>query len=84
MVSFVRHSALQVAVLITFALVVAGCSAPPASVAPPNLELVCSGEGSPTVILVPGMATPAAVFESLQSLLETDTRVCSYSRAGHR
>ena len=82
MASFLRHSALQVAVLITFALAVAGCSAPPASVAPPNLELVCSGEGSPTVILVPGMATPAAVFESLQSPLETDTRVCSYSRAG--
>ena len=82
MVSFLRHSALQVAVLITFALAMAGCSSPPASVAPPNLELVCSGEGSPTVILSPGVATPAEAFESLQAQIETDTRVCSYSRAG--
>jgi pimeloyl-ACP methyl ester carboxylesterase len=68
--------------VILCAMVVAGCSGPPASLAPPNLEIDCSGEGSPTVILIPGMATPASAFESLQSSIATDTRVCSYSRAG--
>ena len=77
-----RHTVAATGVLTALALAVAGCSSPPASVAPPDLELVCSGDGSPTVILVPGMATPAATFESLQRLIETDTRVCSYSRAG--
>lgn len=58
------------------------CTSPPQSIAPANLDIVCSGEGSPTVILVPGMDTPAEAFESLQAQIATDTRVCSYSRAG--
>jgi pimeloyl-ACP methyl ester carboxylesterase len=63
-------------------LLLSGCTSPPQSIAPPDLEVVCSGEGSPTVILVPGMNTPAEDFASLQEQVATDTRVCSYSRAG--
>ena len=58
------------------------CTSPPESIAPANLEIVCEGEGTPTVILIPGLATAADVFDSLQTQIANDTRVCSYSRAG--
>lgn len=77
-----RQRTLRVLVLTVISLAMVGCSSHPASVAPPDLELVCSGAGSPTVLLIPGLATPAETFESLQPLIAADTRVCSYSRAG--
>ncbi|WP_314502631.1 alpha/beta hydrolase [uncultured Microbacterium sp.] len=58
------------------------CTSPPQSIAPANLDIVCEGEGTPTVILIPGLDTPADTFESLQAQIATDTHVCSYSRAG--
>jgi pimeloyl-ACP methyl ester carboxylesterase len=70
------------AVLALAVLTLSGCSSSPASVAPPNLEVSCSGEGTPTVVMAPGLNTDAAAFESLQQVIATDTRVCSYSRAG--
>lgn len=73
---------LALAIASTLALGLSACSSHPESLAPPNLELVCSGEGTPTVILAPGMRSDASAFTSLQALIETDTRVCSYSRAG--
>lgn len=60
----------------------AGCSSQPESVAPANLSVDCRGEGSPTVILMPGMNTDSQVFSSLSARVAEDTRVCSYSRAG--
>jgi pimeloyl-ACP methyl ester carboxylesterase len=71
-----------VGVLLVATAALSACTSPPQSIAPANLEIVCEGEGSPTVILVPGMDTPAEAFESLQAQIATDTRVCSYSRAG--
>jgi pimeloyl-ACP methyl ester carboxylesterase len=75
-----RHLASGVALSALLAL--AACTQPPASVAPANLDVVCDGEGSPTVILVPGMNTPLDTFSLLQHHLADGTRVCSYSRAG--
>ncbi len=61
-----------------------GCAgeAPPESLAPANLHLDCTGEGSPTVVLGSGMGGSAADFRSMQRELTETTRVCSYSRAG--
>jgi pimeloyl-ACP methyl ester carboxylesterase len=58
------------------------CSSPPQSIAPADLEIMCEGEGTPTVILIPGLGTAADVFDSLQDQIADDTRVCGYSRAG--
>lgn len=75
-----RHLASGIALCALLAL--AACTQPPASVAPANLDIVCDGEGSPTVILVPGMNTPLDTFSLLQHHLADGTRACSYSRAG--
>ncbi|SFS02812.1 Pimeloyl-ACP methyl ester carboxylesterase [Microbacterium sp. cf046] len=58
------------------------CTSASERVAPADLDLSCAGEGSPTVILVPGLNTAADTFASLQTQIATDTLVCSYSRAG--
>ena len=39
---------------------------PPETTPPGNLDLSCSGEGSPTVVLASGLGTPSGVFLSLQ------------------
>ncbi|TDN93215.1 alpha/beta fold hydrolase [Microbacterium sp. BK668] len=70
------------AILALVGALAAGCSAEPEGVAPPDLELSCSGLGSPVILLAPGSNTPASAFHALQGALATDTRVCSYSRAG--
>ena len=64
------------------AAALAGCSTPPHSVAPGDLEVICAGEGSPTVVLGSGLGGSAADFESLQEQLAEVTQVCRYSRAG--
>jgi len=77
-----RVVGIVVGVLLVATVSLASCSSPPKSIVPANLEIVCEGNGSPTVILVPGLDTPAETFASLQAQIATDTRVCRYSRAG--
>lgn len=47
------------------------------------LQLYCTGEGSPTVILESGLGDGSITFFSLQSRVARFTRVCSYDRAGY-
>ena len=77
-----RPRRLRAAAVLVLAAVLGGCSGDPESGAPPNLELVCAGEGSPTVVLVHMLGGSAADFESLQAALSDTTQVCSSSRAG--
>jgi len=48
-----------------------------------NLNLNCTGQGSPTVILEAGLGVPAISWRSVQSGITGFTRVCSYDRAGY-
>lgn len=74
--------------ILILATALAGCSnepefrSAPESLAAPNLELVCEGEGAPTVVLGSGLGGSAADFEALQAQLAEVTQVCRYSRAG--
>ena len=43
----------------------------------------CSGEGEPTVILDAGLGNPGTQLAPIASELESETRVCSYDRAGN-
>lgn len=47
-----------------------------------RLHLHCSGEGSPTVVLVPGAGAYSFDWALVQMGIEPTTRVCSYDRAG--
>lgn len=58
------------------------CSSHPQSIAPANLDVACAGEGSPVVILVPGLGDDRTVFDGLVTALAWENRVCAYSRAG--
>jgi pimeloyl-ACP methyl ester carboxylesterase len=48
-----------------------------------SLNLNCSGEGQPTVILESGLGIPAAGWELVQPEIAKFARVCSYDRAGY-
>jgi pimeloyl-ACP methyl ester carboxylesterase len=48
-----------------------------------KLHINCQGTGSPTVILDAGLGDWSTHWTSVQNLLKTDTRVCSYDRAGY-
>ncbi len=48
-----------------------------------KLNLDCSGEGSPTVILEGGVGAPAMIWALVQPQVAPFTRVCSYDRAGY-
>ena len=48
-----------------------------------HLHFVCSGEGSPTVILESGFGATADAWFKVQPELARETRVCSYDRAGY-
>jgi hypothetical protein len=48
-----------------------------------KLNIDCTGEGSPTVILVSGLEVPASGWRLAQPRIATFTRVCSYDRAGY-
>jgi pimeloyl-ACP methyl ester carboxylesterase len=49
-----------------------------------NLNLVCSGSGSPTVVLDAALGAPASVlWKAIQPEVAGFTRVCSYDRAGY-
>lgn len=47
-----------------------------------SINLYCTGEGSPTVILEAGLGTPTAGWGFIQPAIAARTRVCSYDRAG--
>ena len=47
------------------------------------LNLVCSGRGSPTVILESGFGAGAFAWGQVQPVVARRTRVCSYDRAGY-
>lgn len=48
-----------------------------------RLHLNCEGSGSPTVIFESGLGDWSSHWAGVQKLLRTDTRVCSYDRAGY-
>jgi len=47
-----------------------------------HLNLYCTGNGSPTVILEAGMDSSTVVWALLQPRIAATTRVCAYDRAG--
>jgi pimeloyl-ACP methyl ester carboxylesterase len=47
-----------------------------------QLHLLCSGAGTPTVVLVAGGGAYSLDWSLVQARLESTTRVCSYDRAG--
>lgn len=47
------------------------------------LNLNCTGQGSPTIVLDSGLGVPAIGWESVQTEVAKFTRVCSYDRAGY-
>lgn len=48
-----------------------------------TLNLNCSGQGSPTVILDSGLGVPAVGWDFVQPEIAKFARVCSYDRAGY-
>lgn len=48
-----------------------------------TLNLVCSGRGSPTVLLESGFGAGASAWGLVQPQFARSTRVCSYDRAGY-
>lgn len=48
-----------------------------------SLNIDCSGQGSPTVILDTGLGVPAVGWKFVQPEVAKFTRVCSYDRAGY-
>jgi pimeloyl-ACP methyl ester carboxylesterase len=47
-----------------------------------RMNLICSGNGAPTVVLEPGAGEFALLVTPLQHRVASFTRVCSYDRAG--
>lgn len=48
-----------------------------------RLHIHCEGTGSPVVIMDAGLGDWSTHWTAVQNLLKTDTRVCSYDRAGY-
>jgi pimeloyl-ACP methyl ester carboxylesterase len=48
-----------------------------------KLQLVCMGQGSPTVVLAAGSGAPSIAWFLIQPVLAERTQVCSWSRAGY-
>lgn len=48
-----------------------------------SINMVCSGRGSPTVILESGFGAGAFAWGQVQPIIARKTRVCSYDRAGY-
>jgi len=48
-----------------------------------TLNIDCTGQGSPTVVLVSGLGVPASGWRLVQPGIAKFTRVCSYDRAGY-
>lgn len=47
-----------------------------------RMNIICSGNGSPTVILDAGLGADATAWRLVQPVIARHTRVCSYDRAG--
>ena len=47
-----------------------------------RLHIWCTGQGTPTVVLEPGLGRTSLSWSWLQPMLARSTRVCSYDRAG--
>ncbi|HEY1975083.1 MAG TPA: alpha/beta hydrolase [Candidatus Baltobacteraceae bacterium] len=47
-----------------------------------RLNILCTGKGSPTVILEAGLVADSAAWRLVQPAISRKTRVCSYDRAG--
>ncbi len=47
-----------------------------------RLNIICTGRGSPTVILEAGLVADSAAWRLVQPAISRRTRVCSYDRAG--
>jgi pimeloyl-ACP methyl ester carboxylesterase len=48
-----------------------------------RLNLVCLGQGAPTVILESGMGDDSLAWRKVQARIATFTRTCAYDRAGY-
>lgn len=48
-----------------------------------ELNIDCTGQGSPTVVLDSGLGVPAMGWNAVQPEIAKFTRVCSYDRAGY-
>jgi len=48
-----------------------------------DLNIDCTGKGSPTVVLVSGLGVPASGWRLVQPGIANFARVCSYDRAGY-
>src|SRR5882672_4112225 len=47
-----------------------------------RLHIVCAGQGSPPVVIVPALGATAEDWREVQGRVATDTTVCVYDRAG--
>jgi pimeloyl-ACP methyl ester carboxylesterase len=47
-----------------------------------RLNLRCSGDGSPTIVLEAGLGMTSRAWATVQPMLATKNKVCSYDRAG--
>jgi len=47
-----------------------------------RLHLICSGDGSPAVVLDAGLGDSSLVWAEVQRKMAETTRLCSYDRAG--
>jgi hypothetical protein len=48
-----------------------------------RLHLLCTGEGSPTVIFEAGIADDSLTWSAVQPAIAETTHACSYDRAGY-
>jgi len=48
-----------------------------------KLHLLCKGDGSPIVVLVPGASSPSFLWFGVQDDVAKFTRVCTYDRPGY-
>jgi len=47
-----------------------------------RMHILCTGSGSPTIVLESGLGNDALTWGGVQPVLSSTTRVCSYDRAG--
>jgi pimeloyl-ACP methyl ester carboxylesterase len=47
-----------------------------------RMHIICTGSGSPTIVLEAGLGNDSMTWGGVQPVLSSTTRVCSYDRAG--
>ena len=47
-----------------------------------RMHIICTGSGSPTIVLESGLGNDALTWGGVQPVLSKTTRICSYDRAG--